>query len=505
MLLKSLKVKIAITIALLLFASVALTNFVLLRIVEQHIIDSHFQTGKQWINAFYAETTDGFEASVQEDSIEKALGLSGVSAIVYELETGTRALFSTDADEIRNALNRLAKRSVNEGKPSYDFSGSEWGIFWPRSKYLLLSVPLENNSGAGSVAINLSSDYQILRNAQQVAGGYLVINFLILLFIGVYRLTNLVTRPIHRLIRLTESYRHSGTLEFFTERRNDEFSRLSSSLNRMVHRIEDDRRELEQSLEAIEKANQDLKKAQHEIIRAEKLASIGRLSAGIAHEIGNPVGIVLGYLGLLRARIAPEDTDGLDYIDRAETEIQRINKIIRQLLDFSRPTPAGFTDFSIHDLLYEAGSMLQNQPMMENIRLYFDFAANPDFINADYNQLRQVFVNLIINAADSIHEAGLPEGGEIHLETSASTDGRWIRIAVSDNGCGISDEDAKTVFDPFYTTKETGKGTGLGLYVSYMIIEGAGGGICARQNQHAGARIVIHLPSAGKAPDDRTA
>jgi len=504
-LLKSLKVKIAITIALLLFASVALTNFVLLRIVEQHIIDNHFQTGRQWINAFYAEAAVDFEASFEKDSIEKTLGLSGISAIAYELETGTNALFSTDADEIRNAVTRLAKRSVNEGKSSYDFIGSEWGIFWPRSKYLVLSVPLENGSGAGSVAISLSSDYQILRNAQQVAIGYLAINFLILLSVGAYRLTSLVTRPIHRLIRLTESYRHSGTLEFFTERRNDEFSRLSSSLNRMVHRIEDDRRELEQSLAAIEKANQDLKKAQHEIIRAEKLASMGRLSAGIAHEIGNPVGIVLGYLGLLRARIAPGDKDGKDYIDRAETEIQRINKIIRQLLDFSRPAPAGFTDFSVHDLLYEAGSMLQNQPMMEKIRFYYDFAANRDLIKADYNQLRQVFVNLIINAADSIHEAGAPDGGEIHLETSDSTADRWIRIAVSDNGCGISDEDAEKVFDPFYTTKETGKGTGLGLYVSYMIIEGAGGSICACKNEHAGARIVIHLPLAGKAPDDRTA
>ena len=505
MLLKSLKVKIAITTALLLFTAVALTNFVVLRIVEQHIIENHFQTGNQWINSFYTEAVAGSEGSFQEDSIEKAMALSGVSGIVYELKTGTRALFSTEVYEVRNTTIRMAKRSGDDGRPSYDFSGREWGIFWPRSKYLVFSVPLENNAGAGSIAISLSSDYQILRNAQQVAIGYLVINFLILLVIGAYRLTSLVTRPIQRLIRLSESYRPSGPLEFFTERQNDEFSRLSSSLNRMVHRIEDDRRELERSLETIEKANQDLKKAQREIIRAEKLASIGRLSAGIAHEIGNPVGIVLGYLGLLRARMAPGDADGLDYIDRAETELQRINNIIRQLLDFSRPTPAGFTDFSVHDLLYEAGRMLQHQPMMENIRLYFDFAADPDRIKADYNQLRQVFVNLIINAADSIRDAGSTEAGEIHLETSTSRDKKWICIAVFDNGRGISDEDAKKIFDPFYTTKETGKGTGLGLYVSYMIIEGAGGSIFACGNQQAGARIVIHLPSAGKAPDEGAA
>ena len=505
MVLKSLKVKIAITIALLLFAAVALTNFVLLRIIERHIIENHFQTGKQWINSFYTEAVAASDVPVQENSIIKAMDLSGISGIVYELETETHALFTTDRDEIRNTAIRMAKRSVNDGSPAYDFSGREWGIFWPRSKYLVLSVPLENGAGAGSVAISLSSDYQILRNAQQVAIGYLVINFLILLFIGVYRLTSLVTRPIQRLIRLTESYRHSGMLDFFTESRNDEFSRLSSSLNRMVHRIEDDRRELEQSLETIEKANQDLKKAQHEIIRAEKLASIGRLSAGIAHEIGNPVGIVLGYLGLLRVRMPPGDTAGLDYIDRGEFEIQRVNKIIRQLLDFSRPTPDGFTDFSVHDLLYEAGRMLQHQPLMENIRLYFDFTANPDHIKADYNKLRQVFVNLIINAADSIHEADIPEVGEIHLETSTSADSQWICIAVSDNGCGISDEDAEKVFDPFYTTKETGKGTGLGLYVSYMIIEAAGGSIYARKNQQAGACIVIHLPPAGKASGDRSA
>lgn len=230
------------------------------------------------------------------------------------------------------------------------------------------------------------------------------------------------------------------------------------------------------------------------------MASIGRLSAGIAHEIGNPISIVLGYLGLLKTRsISPEDGKGMDYIARAEVEINRINDVIRHLLDFSRSTPSGFTDFSVHDILRDTGRMLSQQPLMENIRLHLDFSASNDRIHADRNQLHQVIVNLVINAADSISAAtDNPEQGEIRIYTAVSKDSRWIRILIRDNGCGISAENKDKVFDPFFTTKETGKGTGLGLYVSYMIIEGFGGGISIQNNEERGANIVINLPLTGK-------
>jgi two-component system, NtrC family, sensor kinase len=369
---------------------------------------------------------------------------------------------------------------------------------------MAIGVPLPE--GIGVAVIELGSDYRMLRNSQQIAMGYLFLNFLILFSAGLYRLNTLITRPIHRFIRLTDNYRSSEAFDLFPEKHNDEFSRLSSSLNRMLRDIDNDRKVLEQSIGEIERAHHDLKTAQQEIIKAEKLASIGRLSAGIAHEIGNPIGIVLGYLGLLKNRsVAADDRSGMDYIERAEQEINRINNIIRQLLDFSRSTTTDFTIFHLHDLLYDTGRMLSQQPLMENIRIFFDFSASNDAIYGDYNQMHQVIVNLIINAADSISTNENVEDGAIRLVTSISTDDNMLCIEVVDNGGGVPVEFIDKVFDPFFTTKETGKGTGLGLYVCYMIIERFGGSISLNNNEGAkGSRVVIQLPLSGHVAVDDT-
>ncbi len=496
--LKSLRVKIAIHLAILLLVAIGLTNFVLLRIIEKNIMEKQIAFGENWIASVH-EIRDSGEDLLSVLSGYENHFYPGIVYALYTGEGGDLAGFSrTSADLIDPHARRLLEHAINTKESAYLFAGREWGVFWKRSKYLIVAVPV--SGGAGAAAIELGPDYKILRNSQQVAVGYMFLNFLVLFAFGMYRFSSLVLRPIHRFIRLTDNYRYSEPFDFFPEKQHDEFSRLSSSLNRMVHRIDDDRQELEQSLEKIETANRDLKKAQQEIIRAEKLASIGRLSAGIAHEIGNPISIVLGYLGLLKTRsISPEDSKGKDYIARAEVEINRINDVIRQLLDFSRSTPSGFTDFSVHDILRDTGRMLSQQPLMENIRLYLDFSASSDIIHADRNQLHQVIVNLVINAADSISAvADNPEQGEIRISTAVSEDSRWIRISIRDNGCGISPENKDKVFDPFFTTKETGKGTGLGLYVSYMIIERFGGGISIPNKKERGANIVIELPLTGK-------
>ena len=491
----NLKIKIAITLALLLLIAVTLTNFVLFRIIEKNIIENHFKTGRNWIVAMH-EARQGLEKPLQQLSDHDNLFFPGIVFAFFSGEPENPVFSRLDEGVIDLRGRVLMDHVQSTGRPAHQFVGREWGVFWKRSKYLVVGAPLPD--GAGVVVIELGPDYEMLRNSQQVATGYLFLNFLILFAVGFYRFSTLVIRPIHRFIQLTDNHRYSEPFDFFPEKQNDEFSRLSSALNRMMRRIDTDRQELEQSIDTIEAANRDLKRAQQEIIKAEKLASIGRLSAGIAHEIGNPISVVLGYLGLLKNRsISPDDSSGRDYIERAETEINRVNSIIRQLLDFSRAGDSGFTDFSVHDLLYDTGRMLSQQPLMENIRLVFDFFATHDIVRADYNQLHQVIVNLVINAADSISATENADPGEIRFVTSASEDNQRLLIEIQDNGCGVSDENKDKVFDPFFTTKETGKGTGLGLYVSYMIIEQFGGSISVQNNTAGGTRIRITLPLTG--------
>ena len=271
----------------------------------------------------------------------------------------------------------------------------------------------------------------------------------------------------------------------------------------MLERISEDKHKLLSTVQSLEKANVDLKQAQKEIIRAEKLASVGRLSAGIAHEIGNPIGIVIGYLELLKQADLPEG-ERQEYIRRTEEEISRINTIIRQLLNLSRPSKEGHGVIHLHEIIHDIANVIQFQPLMANIRIELSLDAENDEVFADSNQIRQVFLNLMLNAADAIAANQCAGKGMVAVRTGIETPAEntsgetqsILRIEVSDNGSGISRENLGNVFDPFFTTKETGKGTGLGLSVSFMILESFGGSIAAESREGKGTTMTIHLPLA---------
>jgi signal transduction histidine kinase len=360
---------------------------------------------------------------------------------------------------------------------------------------------------------------------------FLFINTAILTFIGIYRLSKVYFQPLARLARRAEDYREDEEMLFSVRKEDNELHKLSGSLNSMLRRISADKEKLRSTVNSLERANLQLKKAQQEIIRAEKLASVGRLSAGIAHEIGNPIGIVMGYLELLKQKGIPA-AEKKEYIQRTEEEIERINTIIRQLLEISRPSNAGLQAVSVHDLINDIAEVLNVQPLMSNIELECRLEAQNDKILADSNQLRQVFLNLIINAADAIASGGKAANGKLLIqssldgsmpayeddhtyaddagvfENSARPRARnqdnqpddpqsYLKIMFIDNGPGIPEESIGNIFDPFYTTKEPGKGTGLGLSVSFMIVEGFGGKMTVSSKVGQGTTLTLLLPLIG--------
>nr|MDJ0886172.1 ATP-binding protein [Desulfobacterales bacterium] len=294
--------------------------------------------------------------------------------------------------------------------------------------------------------------------------------------------------------------RESEDAFFLIDEEDNEFSKLSKSLNRMFMRISGDKEKLQASVSSLEKANLELEKAQRELIRAEKLASVGRLSAGIAHEIGNPIGIIKGYLDLLKdADMAVEEKD--EFIQRTEVEVERINAIIRQLLDFARPADHVQTLVQIHPLLSELEEICHFQPLFTGLKFTLDLGAEKDQVMADGRQLRQVFLNLILNAADSFEGLDSPDENRVIIQTAldsgtAQAGKSWVEVQFSDNGAGIPEEALEYIFDPFYTTKDPGRGTGLGLSVSFAIIEGFGGTIQAFSNEMHGTTMRIRLPLA---------
>jgi signal transduction histidine kinase len=295
--------------------------------------------------------------------------------------------------------------------------------------------------------------------------------------------------------RAEEHTTEDEELFFLPGKEDNEFKRVSKSLNLMLQRILKNKIQLKNTIQSLEKANLDLQKAQGDIIRAEKLASVGRLSSGIAHEIGNPISVVLGYLELLKEADFSEDQKQ-DFLSRAETEINRIKRIIRQLLDFSRPSVEEEKLISVHFILEEIYSMLKFQPLTAYMDIELNLSAEKDKIVALPDQLRQVFLNLILNAADAIDSQKNISKGKLIIASNVIYDANCpiLKLSFIDNGAGIPKDQLNNIYDPFFTTKEIGKGTGLGLSVSFMIIENIGGKITATSEETVGTTIMIEIP-----------
>ncbi|RWX52258.1 HAMP domain-containing protein, partial [Candidatus Electrothrix marina] len=339
---------------------------------------------------------------------------------------------------------------------------------------------------------------------------YLLINVLALGAIGFFRMAGLVIRPVERLVALANQYSNHDPFRFVTDDSGGEFGKLSNSLNSMLVRIDEDRQTLQHTVTALEVANRTLKKQQQEMVRAEKLASVGRMAAGLAHEIGNPLSVIQGYLGILLGSEGQSEQHK-DFLRRSEQEVQRIDKLIRQLLDFSRSAKGSPKVFSLHELLHSVVEMVKVQTAFRGIIIDCDFSAEEDRVYADREQLRQVFVNCLLNSADAIHMA---EKGEVYRRegrVSVATalqcllpnhqdryqekkGASQLLIRISDNGIGIIGEHLPVVFDPFYTSKEPGKGTGLGLSVSRSLIETAGGTMELQSEIGQGSSMLITLP-----------
>jgi signal transduction histidine kinase len=336
-----------------------------------------------------------------------------------------------------------------------------------------------------------------LRKSEKIILIYILLNTIILLAAGMYLLSRVVIRPIQKLLKVTEEFKEDEPLALPPEPSANEIGQLFHSLRIMLTRLEENKRELKAHIASLKQANQELQKTQEEVIRSEKLASVGRLAAGVAHEVGNPIGVVLDYLDMMKngELSGPEVKDALD---RCESEIARINKIIRQLLDYSRPSPYESKHISVHGLLSESIEMLQPQPLMRGIKVDMNLVSPQDIVMGDENRLKQVFINILLNAADAIKEkqkSGRTNEDEKIVITTRNSHGT-IKISFQDTGCGIPGESIKRIFDPFYSTKEPGKGTGLGLSVSYRIVEQMGGTMRAESNEGQGATIHVILPLA---------
>jgi len=435
-----------------------------------------------------------------EQAIRRLASLTGAECALIQ-SAGIKPFLSPGHCKHQVKLSDLAQLAVSTGKVQTARENQGAHFVSIANRYIFIAMPFDNedsDSGAIAMAVPMQPLAKQLISNQKAVFLYILINLLILTMVGLVRMVKVVIRPIERLAQLSTAYTEGEGLNFLTVKEDNEFRRLSMSLNQMIKRIEVDKDKLKTTVRSLQAANQQLRDTQQEMVRTEKLASVGRLAAGLAHEIGNPVGIIQGYLDLISQADVP-DTDKKDYLDRAEKELERIDGLIRKLLDFSRPGHQAPENVSVHHLLTESVEMFKIQSKKEMVDIIEEFNAKMDTVFADPDQLRQVFLNCLLNAVDAV-VASSSEKRRITIITESfdsnheKQTGQWVQVRIRDNGAGISKEDLPKVFDPFFTTKEPGKGTGLGLFVSHTIIEKFGGRMRIGSTGEAGTEVVIELP-----------
>ena len=271
-------------------------------------------------------------------------------------------------------------------------------------------------------------------------------------------------------------------------------SLLIAALLDQIERAERARQQLDAANQQLSASSKRLEENQEQLLQAEKLTSLGQMAASIAHEVNNPLTGVLVYTQLLAKKMASDTLSkevALDYLSKMASEIDRSSRIIRNLLGFARPSAPKLSTVDVNQVIEKALSLVAHQAELERIQVTKELDPSLPKLWADFDQLRQVFVNLILNAIQAMEN-----GGTLTLRTFPTNE-RGVRLKIEDTGSGISPENLRKLFTPFFTTKKKGQGVGLGLAVGHEIIEKHGGRIDVESKVGKGTTFTVSLPGQG--------
>lgn len=354
----------------------------------------------------------------------------------------------------------------------------------------------ESQSVLGVLDIGVSLD-QMDRRIAGASRNALILGLVSILLacvlVGLF-IHRFVSRPVRRLLAGTQRVA-AGDLDFtIPVKRNDEVGELATSFNKMTQELKTAQAKIRSwvaSLEnRVEETDRELGAAQAQIARSERLSSIGMLAAGVAHELNSPLSGILTFSHLLMKKF-PEGSQEHEDLELIVNETNRCARIIRQLLDFSRERAAERKLQNVHPVIEQAVSLVENQALYHDIQIMRDYGDLPDIL-LDDSQFQQVVLNMLINAGEA-----MPQGGVLSIRTRFDPSTDSVCIAFSDTGLGIPPESLGRVFDPFFTSKEVGKGTGLGLAVSHGIVQQHGGTIEVESMIDQGTTFTITLPTNG--------
>lgn len=491
------RTEIVASITVLLAAALFFSGFLLLKVAERELVTQTTGSVAATMDIVARSLSTGLDsghptdamfvqrAAILFDNLPESLHIDGWAAVDREL---VPVHFSSP-----KGIYDLEKNSLPQVKydprPSVNLHYPEpLSLLFPKSEsFVVVTVPVLAD---GEFVGALQARFAITEVRQRVASVQKVMLFnaficgSVLVCFGVYLLNWSVVRPIRRLQWSTCKVAGGDLEQSVPVSGPREIADLAGSFNAMIAALRQSHQDSENHIHSLQRANEELQETRDDLVRSEKMASVGHLAAGMAHEIGNPLGAVVGYLGLLRTELSPGPEQ--EIAARALVETERIERLVRELLEYAAPAGGEVQTFDPVAVLAEACRMLTHQGVFEGLFLEDQLPTALPSTRMSRHRLVQVFVNLLLNARDAC-----APGGTISL--TAGTQGGEFGLTVADNGTGIPPEVLVHIFEPFYTTKASGRGRGLGLAVCQRFIGDAGGRIEVRSSPGQGSEFTVWL------------
>lgn len=398
---------------------------------------------------------------------------------------GTVTIFMQYVRVSTNVINSAGERAVGTGvseevaRVVID-QGKHWHerAFVVNDWFISAYEPIRNHTDdiVGALCVG------ILEEPFLAVSTRMMLTFLVVAGIGVlivllltYLFTRAMILPLEEMVSATKRIAGGDLDRGVAIRSGGEIGHLAVNFNKMLASLKSMKAEQEQWAHTLEKKVEErtteLLAMQNQMAQSEKLASMGRLAAGVAHEINNPLGGIMAF-----SMTALEDCDPGDpmreNLDTIVKQTLRCREIVKGLLDFSRQSETEVTRMEVNSVVQNTLALLEKQAIFHNIKTIRRLQEKLPLVFIDPHQMQQVFINILLNAADAMEESGT-----LTVETSADGNGKEVLIRISDTGKGIEEKDLAMVFEPFYTTKKVGEGTGLGLAIAHGVVSRAGGRI----------------------------
>ena len=476
----SLRTEIIVSTALLVGAALLFITMLLIRLGENDRLAEqvrfYLNQSRTLAHAFTPLEPPKQERLLRSLTAEDNLRTALLVDATLEAQAGSWPPAETEQAQLR----RFLRRALLQSEPVLELRHPASWLEPSATEGAGLQVALGFQGVAGKQALYLhfpleqvrARTLEQLRLALWICLGY----GLVLIGASVHILRRAVITPIEALTSVTEALMHGRAGARVEPAGPREIATLGERFNQMATTLEQNQVEQQRQMEELQDKNRELSATRLSLMQAARMASVGHLASGMAHEIGNPLSAVMAYLNLARLKDDPQERD--DLLQRAETEAARIDHIIRDMLDYAAATDSGGEEGKtaqrcpVSDplqVIHETVEMLRYQGVFKQRQLQLDLPPQLPECCIPPNHLQQILVNLILNARDAT-------GADGNIELSAGAQGEAVEIAVKDNGSGMSHAQQQAAFDPFFSGGKRG-GRGLGLFVCYQQLKECGGDI----------------------------